>query len=768
MRKFDLPDELYELTEFNQWVVYHYNDDGSLDKTPRRPSGSNASSTNPRTWSTYDACASAHENSERIAGLGFVLTENDPYAVIDLDHCVEEEMANDMADKIVQAIGSYSEFSPSGTGLHIWIKGVLGRGRKRGDVECYDRGRYITITGDRYKGGPIEDRQDELGVFIAQWLPADDAGGQAPQKQTTSTNIANFLAARNQHGHNVQLLTLSDQEILDRCRSSEDGEQFKTLFDRGRLEESDCPSGSEADAYLLGKFCFWTAGNYNRSWDLVRQSGLRHDPRRLKKWARGDYRERTWRLVDDGEYHSEIAPAAPIPDDPSHPAESIVQPDKQVVVSASEAGTTPAQSHDLVYVDDAGQPLYRQTETEAGSRMYVDMSNELVAEEDLVLYRLDDVTRGIQHGARIAIFPDERQAEAFVGHAFGFVPTTVPNLWTENIAASLGDAVSVLLFLQEDLAGLVAESLTKLGVACFWPGTDWGERPAKMLQALLDEHQHEDVVAKIDAIASSAVRLDYSSPLPPLNEEMALPDFPLEVFPDSIRLFAVELADELKWDTGPIGAAMLGVASCAVCDKYVVRISDTWDHPLTLWTWILAQSGSKKTALVNHLSEPLDTVIRAERKEYEIQREAWQIDLEAAEAALDTSKKKSGKSDDRRNEIRDKLEELQAIRDREPVDPDYRGEDVTPESAMTDLVRRQDEHGISKLCFVSSEADAIVNAFTGHYFNGRTNNTVFLKGRDLDRYSRTRQAGTQSVEHVCTSMLLTMIFQNWLDHPGIA
>lgn len=129
MRKFELPEELHELSELNQWVVYHYTDDGDINKAPKRPGGSSASSTNPKTWSSLADCADSYAKDQKVAGLGFVLTANDPYTVIDLDHCVEDDMVDDQADEIVRAIGSYSEFSPSSTGLHIWIKGVLGKGR---------------------------------------------------------------------------------------------------------------------------------------------------------------------------------------------------------------------------------------------------------------------------------------------------------------------------------------------------------------------------------------------------------------------------------------------------------------------------------------------------------------------------------------------------------------------------------------------------------------------------------------------------------------
>ncbi|WP_256096825.1 hypothetical protein [Streptomyces agglomeratus] len=56
----------------------------SAEKVPLTTAGRAASSTNPRTWSTYkDAAASTAG-----VGLGFVLSEEDDIICLDLDHCL--------------------------------------------------------------------------------------------------------------------------------------------------------------------------------------------------------------------------------------------------------------------------------------------------------------------------------------------------------------------------------------------------------------------------------------------------------------------------------------------------------------------------------------------------------------------------------------------------------------------------------------------------------------------------------------------------------
>jgi hypothetical protein len=89
---------------------------------------------------------------------------------VDLDHCRNPETGEiaPWAQQLVNALHSYTEVSPSGTGVHIYVRGQLAeKGRKRGDIELYDRERYFTVTGDHLPETPttIED-----GQTMVEWL----------------------------------------------------------------------------------------------------------------------------------------------------------------------------------------------------------------------------------------------------------------------------------------------------------------------------------------------------------------------------------------------------------------------------------------------------------------------------------------------------------------------------------------------------------------------------------------------------------------------
>lgn len=82
---------------------------------------------------------------------------------IDLDGCVRDGEIEPWAQEIVDAIGSYTEVSPSGTGVHILAyvdprtTGVVGRADHRRGIEVYNHGRYFTVAGRQIVSGGMTD-----------------------------------------------------------------------------------------------------------------------------------------------------------------------------------------------------------------------------------------------------------------------------------------------------------------------------------------------------------------------------------------------------------------------------------------------------------------------------------------------------------------------------------------------------------------------------------------------------------------------------------
>jgi putative DNA primase/helicase len=272
-----------ELRTADQFVCWREEDrDGDITKVPYSVHGGRASSTNPETWAPFEA-ATAYADEHSMAGVGFVFTEDDPYAGIDIDKCRDTETGDlePWARKIVDALDSYTEVSPSGTGLHIFVKATLpGLNNRKGPLEMYESGRYFTLTGEHLDGTPTEihERQDVLERLYRHVFKnkTDKIAGKA-----------------NGHRPRATPLDVGDEDLLELAMHAKNGEKFSRLW---RGDTSDYAGDeSRADLALCSLLAFWTDGDTERMDRLFRQSGLMRD-----KWNRPDYRERTFSKVLKG------------------------------------------------------------------------------------------------------------------------------------------------------------------------------------------------------------------------------------------------------------------------------------------------------------------------------------------------------------------------------------------------------------------------------------------------------------------------------------
>jgi putative DNA primase/helicase len=144
-----------------RWGVWRLEDPDGRDwtKVPYSAlTGRKASSINATDWTTFEAAFAYLRRRPDYDGLGFCL--GDGWAGVDFDGCRNPE-TGEIAANVREWIGrfdSYTEVSPSGTGVKIFIRGRLPDGAagnaKSGalgikKVEVYDHARYFTVTGHR-------------------------------------------------------------------------------------------------------------------------------------------------------------------------------------------------------------------------------------------------------------------------------------------------------------------------------------------------------------------------------------------------------------------------------------------------------------------------------------------------------------------------------------------------------------------------------------------------------------------------------------------
>jgi len=166
-----------ELKNLPRWVGF------TPDKIPMQAHGVRASSTNPTTWSTFErACEFA--STDGLAGVGFVFN-GDGIVGIDLDACVNDGEPMPWALEVISQFDSYTEFSPSGNGIHIYCRGSKPVcSSKKEHVECYATTRYFTVTGNQYgKCNEIKECQAAINWLCRAYLNWDQEQVKKDKKQ---------------------------------------------------------------------------------------------------------------------------------------------------------------------------------------------------------------------------------------------------------------------------------------------------------------------------------------------------------------------------------------------------------------------------------------------------------------------------------------------------------------------------------------------------------------------------------------------------------
>jgi len=267
-----IPDELKARP---QWVCWRgeLQPTGKINKEPYDPrSGRKASSTEPVTWSPFGTALAAYARSG-YDGIGYVFSAGDPYAGVDLDGCRHPETGElaPWAEEIVRRLDSYTEVSPSKTGVKIFVQGAVpGPRRRKGTIEMYSQGRYFAATGQRLRGTPpaAEERQEQLDQLYQETFAEPEPPADAP-RQTARPPV---------------WAVLNDADIIERAGAAKNGAKFAQLHSG---DDTGYTSTSDADLAYCSILKFWTqdAAQIARIW---RNSG-----RYRKKLDRNDYVERT-------------------------------------------------------------------------------------------------------------------------------------------------------------------------------------------------------------------------------------------------------------------------------------------------------------------------------------------------------------------------------------------------------------------------------------------------------------------------------------------
>jgi len=281
----NIPEELKDL---NQWVTWRWEkQEGKMTKVPYNAKSFNkkAKSNGPETWTDFDTAFSAYKGNA-FDGIGIVLSQDDGLCGWDFDKCRNTKTGETDSEikGYIKGLNSYAEVSPSGTGYRVILNATLPpNGRKKGQIEVYESGRYLTITGHVLEGMPkaVEERQDEtLSLHKKIFTPKEKPSENKP--------------------------ILNDTELLQKAFNSANGDKVARLYNG---DTSDYPSPSEADAALCSHLAFWLNREESRIDAAFRQSGLYREKWDNKHFSDGrTYGEATIQrsIVGNTEVYTEV------------------------------------------------------------------------------------------------------------------------------------------------------------------------------------------------------------------------------------------------------------------------------------------------------------------------------------------------------------------------------------------------------------------------------------------------------------------------------
>lgn len=156
-----IPAEMKAETRWAPWVATWNDKRQKFDKVPRRADKPwiGLSTVRDR-WYEFDQAVKAFHDLRTDGGVGYLMSGVENFIGIDLDNCVKNGKIAEWARTILDEADTYTEISPSGKGLRLFLRGELDKdfaNHEKG-VEVYggNSERFLTVTGNRVDTYPSE------------------------------------------------------------------------------------------------------------------------------------------------------------------------------------------------------------------------------------------------------------------------------------------------------------------------------------------------------------------------------------------------------------------------------------------------------------------------------------------------------------------------------------------------------------------------------------------------------------------------------------
>lgn len=255
-----------------QFVSWTLTEEGK--KMPLNPhTGKAAKADDVSTWGDWGEAQNINGNIGIELGFGL--------GGIDIDHCINSDGSlSDIAADIVNTMNSYTEYSPSGKGLHIlftYEKMLDFGGDKEGrrdskiGLELYQGKHFLTVTGKPFgEEKPIAERTAEMTAIYEKYLKKD-------------TQPQNHVDTKHKPKPVIETKHYDNSRLISAMFNSKEGAKIQRLFNG---DISGYGSQSEADLALMNYCAFWCRCDSSRMLSVFSESKLAQ----REKWNRSDYR----------------------------------------------------------------------------------------------------------------------------------------------------------------------------------------------------------------------------------------------------------------------------------------------------------------------------------------------------------------------------------------------------------------------------------------------------------------------------------------------
>ncbi|MGK0553861.1 VapE domain-containing protein [Macrococcus capreoli] len=255
-----------ELKAHDNWVLWKKvrTKNSTYTKVPYYTKTKKASSTDSKTWLSFDKAKALYDEGG-FDGIGFVFDGTSKIIGIDLDNIDSKKISDhkfidNWKDK------TYTELSPSGNGVHLYIIADVpdqfhpGFNNKDGNIEAYSMARFFTVTGH------------VLGTL--------EVTGQ----QELANKLYNKYGTNIEPMNNLQALldipvdeSMDAKEVLRRIEKStnqEKKDRILTLLNTGDYQSLGFESHSNADYSLINDLLFYSDLNYQLVYEMMSESPL--------------------------------------------------------------------------------------------------------------------------------------------------------------------------------------------------------------------------------------------------------------------------------------------------------------------------------------------------------------------------------------------------------------------------------------------------------------------------------------------------------------